>query len=446
MRMNVLLKIDVSNPKRFCWATCPPSFFGSRREARYFPNFYPQPKGWGKFSYYMSYGKRLTPSFPAPKQVRDFHFVPTLIRKISALFSSHTGLYKGFHSIIRLLAFGFLAFNFSCTPTITNDQTRQEGLAGQSSRKQPQPLTITNVQARQEGFEIIITYDMEGELHEKEEIMLGISTDGGRRYKTLPNADGDIGKHVKPGKRKEIYFLVEDALGGKDAKFKVYADVKTPPGMVYVAGGTFQMGSDEDSDEKPIHTVTVSSFFMDKTEVTQAQYKKVMGKNPSKFSGCDDCPVENVSWHDANEYAKKVGKRLPTEAEWEYAARGGSTGSPTTYAGSNDLGAVGWYSGNSGRKTHPVGQKDPNELGLYDMSGNVWEWCADWYDGSYYKQSPKNDPQGPNSGSNRVLRGGGWYYDDYDCRVAIRSRYFPYFSYYDFGFRLVLSQDSFPLE
>ena len=271
--------------------------------------------------------------------------------------------------------------------------------------------TITNVQARQEGFEIIITYDMEGELHEKEEIMLGISTDGGQNYKPVSNAYGDIGKHVKPGRNKEIYFLVDDALGGKDAKFKVYADVKAPPGMVYVEGGTFQMGSNSGaSDEKPIHTVTVSSFFMDKTEVTQAQYRKVMGNNPSHFSGCDECPVESVSWHDANEYAKKVGKRLPTEAEWEYAARGGSTGSPTTYAGSNDLGALGWYSGNSGRKTHPVGQKDPNELGLYDMSGNVWEWCSDRYDSDYYKNSPKNNPKGPNSGAARVLRGGSWHY------------------------------------
>ncbi len=397
MRMNVLLKIDVSNPKRFCWATCPPSFFGSRREARYFPNFYPQPKGWGKFSYYMSYGKRLTPSFPAPKQVRDFHFVPTLIRKISALFSSHTGLYKGFHSIIRLLAFGFLAFNFSFAQT------------------------ITNVQARQEGLEIIISYDIEGELHGIDEIMLGISTDGGRTYKTLPNAEGDIGKHVKPGRNKEIYFLVDDALGRKNAKFKVgtISDF-TPPGMVYVAGGTFQMGSNKYSDEKPIHTVTISSFFMDKTEVTQGQYRKVMGKNPSYFSGCDDCPVEKVTWHDANVYAKKVGKRLPTEAEWEYAARGGvetnGSSSQTKYAGSNNIKDVAWYEGNSGSKTHPVGQKDPNELGLYDMSGNVWEWCSDWYDSGYYKNSPKNNPKGPNSGTDRVLRGGSWHYYDFACQ------------------------------
>ena len=302
--------------------------------------------------------------------------------------------------------------------------------------------TITNVQARQEGLEIIITYNMEGELHGKEEIMLGISTDWGQNYKPVSNAEGDIGKHVKPGKRKEIYFLVEDALIGKNAKFKVYAVVKAPPGMVYVAGGSFQMGSNIGRNEEPIHTVTVSSFFMDKTEVTQGQYRKVMGKNPSHFSGCDECPVESVSWHDANKYAKKVGKRLPTEAEWEYAARGGNKSMGYKYnAGSNNIKDVAWYYGNSGRKTHPVGQKDPNELGLYDMSGNVREWCSDWYDSGYYGKSPITDPEGPNSGSTRVLRGGSWNSNDYGCRVAFRLGFNPSGRNNYYGFRLV-SQDS----
>ena len=238
---------------------------------------------------------------------------------------------------------------------------------------------------------------------------------------------------------------------------------KAPPGMVYVEGGSFQMGSKKSKDEKPIHTVTISSFFMDKTEVTQAQYKKVMGKNPSHFSGCDDCPVERVSWHDATAFAQKVGKRLPTEAEWEYAARGGvktnSGSSQTSYAGSNDLNSVAWYGDNSGSKTHPVAQKQANALGLYDMSGNVWEWCSDWYSDSYYSESPQNDPQGPNSGSSRVVRGGSWgyldsscrvadrnwrppdggNYFDSNCRVANRSRDDPDFGDYYVGFRLVRS-------
>ena len=210
--------------------------------------------------------------------------------------------------------------------------------------------------------------------------------------------------------------------------------------MVFVQGGTFQMGSNSgDDDEQPIHTVTVSSFYMDKTEVTQAEYRKVMGKNPSHFSGCDDCPVESVSWHDANAYAKKVGKRLPTEAEWEYAARGGNKSKGYTYSGSNDLDAVGWYDNNSGSKSHPVAQKQPNELGLYDMSGNVWEWCWDWY--GDYSSSSQTDPQGSNSGEYRVLRGGDWYGLDYYCRVANRSGDLPSYRNDSSGFRLVLSQD-----
>ena len=300
--------------------------------------------------------------------------------------------------------------------------------------------TISNVQAQQEGLGIIITYDMAGQLQKGGEIKVGYSADGGRNYKPISGAEGDVGKNVKTGTGRKISFLVTDALAGKNASFKVVV-FSPPPGMVFVAGGTFQMGSNSESDEKPIHTVTISGFFMDKTEVTQAEYRKVMGKTPSSFSGCDDCPVEKVSWHDANAYAKKVGKRLPTEAEWEYAARGGNKSKGYAYSGSNDLDAVAWYNNNSGSKTHPVAQKQPNELGLYDMSGNVWEWCSDWYDEGYYSGSPQTDPQGSNSGKSRVLRGGSWYSNDYLCRVAYRVRSNPDLRYYFSGFRLVLSQD-----
>jgi sulfatase modifying factor 1 len=284
---------------------------------------------------------------------------------------------------------------------------------------------------------------MAGQLQSGDEIKVGYSADGGRNYKYISNADGDVGKNVKPGTGRVISFFANDALAGKNAKFKVGTISEFPPtGMVFVAGGTFQMGSSSgDSDEKPIHTVTVSSFFMDKTEVTQAEYRKVMGKTPSHFRGCDDCPVEKVSWHDANAYAKKVGKRLPTEAEWEYAARRGNKSKGYTYSGSNDLNSAGWYDNNSGRKTHPVAQKQPNELGLFDMSGNVWEWCTDWYDEGYYSGSPQTDPQGSNSGTSRVLRGGSWYYYDFSCRVALRFRNAPVYWYDDLGFRLVFSQD-----
>ena len=300
--------------------------------------------------------------------------------------------------------------------------------------------TITIIQVRQEGLEVIITYDMAGQLQSEDEIMVGYSTDGGRNYKSISNADGDVGKNIKTGTGREISFFANDALAGKNASFKVVV-FSPPPGMVFVAGGTFQMGSNSESDEKPIHTVTISGFFMDKTEVTQAEYRKVMGKTPSSFSGCDDCPVEKVSWHDANAYAKKVGKRLPTEAEWEYAARGGNKSKGYAYSGSNDLDAVAWYNNNSGSKTHPVAQKQPNELGLYDMSGNVWEWCSDWYDEGYYSGSPQTDPQGSNSGKSRVLRGGSWFSNDLICRVANRGRLNPDHRNSYYGFRLVLSQD-----
>ena len=212
------------------------------------------------------------------------------------------------------------------------------------------------------------------------------------------------------------------------------------PGMVYVEGGTFQMGSNRGySDENPIHTVTVNGFFMDKMEVTQAEYRRVMGNTPSNYDGCDDCAVEEVSWHDANAYAKKVGKRLPTEAEWEYAARGGNKSKGYTYSGSNNLDAVGWYDRNSNKKTNPVGHKQPNELGLYDMSGDVFEWCSDWY--GDYSSSQQTDPQGSNSGESRVLRGGSWGNDAVNCRITYRCRFNldgPVYGFNSFGLRLVM--------
>ena len=193
--------------------------------------------------------------------------------------------------------------------------------------------------------------------------------------------------------------------------------------MVYVSGGTFTMGatSEQGSDaydgEKPVHSVTLSSFYICKYEVTQALWKAVMGSNPSNWKG-DDLPVETVSWDDCQTFIRKLnaltGKnfRLPTEAEWEFAARGGNNSRGYKYAGSNNIETVAWYDGNSGNKTHVVGTKSPNELGLYDMSGNVWEWCQDRY-GSYSGASQTN-PTGASSGSNRVLRGGccgrsAWY-------------------------------------
>jgi len=210
--------------------------------------------------------------------------------------------------------------------------------------------------------------------------------------------------------------------------------------MVYVEPGSFQMGSNSgDSDEKPVHAVRISrAFWMDKYEVTQSQYEAITGRNPSSFKGLN-LPVDSVSWNDAVAFCRtltdrerKAGRlpqgyvyRLPTEAEWEYAARGGSKSRGFEYAGSGSLDEVAWHSGNSGSKTHPVGQKNANELGLYDMSGNVWEWCHDSYDEGYYAKSPSSDPTGASSGGLRVLRGGSWLIIPWYCRASIRFRISP---------------------
>ena len=219
--------------------------------------------------------------------------------------------------------------------------------------------------------------------------------------------------------------------------------------MMYVKGGTFTMGatseqgSDADDNGKPTHRVTLSSFYIGKYEVTQALWKAVMGNNPSHWKG-DNLPVECVSWDDCQDFIRKLtaltGKnfRLPTEAEWEFAARGGNNSRGYKYAGSNNIGDVAWYDGNSGDKTHAVGTKSPNELGIYDMSGNVWEWCQDWI-GSYSSASQTN-PTGASSGSYRVLRGGCWDYNARSCRSSHRYLNAPNHRFNDDGLRLVLSQ------
>ncbi len=214
--------------------------------------------------------------------------------------------------------------------------------------------------------------------------------------------------------------------------------------MVEIKGGTFQMGSpvsekDRFSDECQ-HSATVSSFYMGRYEVTQAQYRAIMimYSNPSAHEGCDECPVENVSWDDVQNFIQKLNQktgktyRLPTEAEWEYAARGGNKSKSYKYAGGNSLAGIAWYDGNSGKKTRPVGKKAPNELGLHDMSGNVWELCGD-----YYKAYP-NCKGSVEDGLFRVIRGGGWDFSADECRAATRFYYEENAGLDDdLGFRLV---------
>jgi formylglycine-generating enzyme required for sulfatase activity len=220
--------------------------------------------------------------------------------------------------------------------------------------------------------------------------------------------------------------------------------------MVYVAGGTFTMGcTAEQADaclsvEKPTHEVSLNSFYIGKYEVTQAQWREVMGNNPSYFSECYECPVEQVSWHDVQDFIRKLNQitgkkfRLPTEAEWEFAARGGNQNRGHKYSGSDLIGSVAWYSDNSEDRTHPVGQKSPNELGIYDMSGNVWEWCNDWYDS--YSSGGQNNPVGPGKGTFRVLRGGSWFRNAFNCRITIRSDANSDYRNSNIGFRLVSSK------
>ncbi len=198
------------------------------------------------------------------------------------------------------------------------------------------------------------------------------------------------------------------------------------------------------SDETPVHRVTLSGFWIGRYEVTQKEWRDVMGNDArvNYFPGCDSCPVERVSWYSTREYLEKIssltGKRfrLPTEAEWEFAARGGNLSRHYKFSGSDDPGEVGWKDGNAKVRTHPVGGKKPNELGLYDMTGNVWEWCGDWYSPDYYAAGCEHDPKGPPEGTAKVMRGGSWFHDSAGLRVTDRDKGNPLFRFGYAGFRV----------
>ena len=249
--------------------------------------------------------------------------------------------------------------------------------------------------------------------------------------------------------------------------------------MVYVQGGHFDMGSNEAGDDaKPIHHVIVDSFYMGKYEVTVGEFRKFIASSGYKTTAeqegwsyiwtgnkfdkqygvtweynsfgvkgtraMDNRPVIHVSWNDAVHYCQwlslQTGKRyrLPTEAEWEFASRGGIKNNGYNYSGSNDISAIGWFRENSNSQTQEVGQKHANELAIYDMTGNVWEWCQDWYNNGYYSNSPDKNPQGPSTGTQRVLRGGGWHTAEQGCLVAHRGSSAPGYRDRDLGFRWIL--------
>lgn len=242
-----------------------------------------------------------------------------------------------------------------------------------------------------------------------------------------------------------LKFVVNDST--KSVTFSVYGASLT---MIYVDGGTFTMGATEEqgseatNEEKPQHKVTLDGYYIGQTEVTQALWKAVMGDNPSYFKGDDNRPIEDVRMNDIITFIGKLNEitgqnfRLPTEAEWEFAARGGNKSKGYKYSGSDNLMDVAWYVYNSNRTTEPVGTKAPNELGLYDMSGNVWEWCQDFW--GPYRRSKQKNPQGPTDGYERVIRGGACYKDEMVCRNSFRYYLSPDLRGEFIGFRLVLPE------
>ncbi|MEI7726576.1 MAG: SUMF1/EgtB/PvdO family nonheme iron enzyme [Bacteroidota bacterium] len=282
--------------------------------------------------------------------------------------------------------------------------------------------------------------------------------------------------------RKKLLSIIAATLFGCSAIYAQKA-VVTMPAMVHVDGGTFMMGNDKGSkDEQPAHEVTLTSFFIGKFEVTNKDFKIFFdatgyitdaekpdsvnmkhglpprGKNNGTWKmnmnnipvpATDSMkPVCNVSWNDAVAYldwlSKATGKkfRLPTEAEWEYAAKGGAKSKGYKYVGGNNLEEVAWVYTNSGNRSHNIGQKLPNELGIYDMAGNIREWCSDWYGESYYKVSPKEDPAGPDLGTHRIIRGGSWGSTEDRMRISYRNNEFPYNSALGFGFRPAMTDEN----
>jgi formylglycine-generating enzyme required for sulfatase activity len=305
---------------------------------------------------------------------------------------------------------------------------------------------VSNVQVRQEGGELIVSFDLSGTM--KEYLVEIELAEDGEHFVSFGNFPCRVGPNeIKENLNEPVF--IPSAVCRITARDLVAIYFQN---MVYVKGGTFKMGSEDRealADEKPAMEVQLSSFFIGKFEVTQELWRYIMGHNPSHFQNCPECPVEQVSWDEVQIFLQKInaatGKfyRLPTEAEWEYAARGGIKRKGFRYSGSNDPSAVGWNNYNSdtsnfGNKPHPVGQQRPNELGLYDMSGNVWEWCNDWYSERYHRTQPdfEVNPQGPPLGEYRVFRGGAWNSTPVSCRVAKRGKLLPMYHDDILGFRL----------
>lgn len=316
---------------------------------------------------------------------------------------------------------------------------------------------ITNQAFTLRGDTLTISYNLDRQA----DICVRVAIDGGRYTEPLGGLTGAVGKGVKPGdsllitavalpeirgvEASELSFLVEV----DDGALMVYVDSLSFR-MMPVEGGSFTMGCTHPkgekhtyADELPTHKVTVNGFYIGQFEVTQGLWHAVMGENPSKWVGNDSLPVEQVSWNDVQIFIARLSQitgyrfRLPTEAEWEFAARGGNKSHNTPYPGTrSQVWESCWFVLNSQGHSHPVGQLKPNELGLYDMGGNVMEWCSDWM--TAYTAQPQNCPQGPRTGENRILRGGCFNSTSSSCSVFERGWYLPDYGYSFFGFRLVL--------
>ena len=304
---------------------------------------------------------------------------------------------------------------------------------------------ISDFKTRFTGCNVEVTYYLSTD--KPVDIELQYSTDNGYIYQTCRTLNGDWQSQTS-GSKNITWECAEDGIFTADVILKIGVKMPVEIEMVFVKGSNnFKMGCVVEQgdacnpDEIPYFFVKLNDFNIGKYEVTQIQWMAIMNNNPSIFKG-DNLPVENVSWEDVQEFIRKLnaktGKnyRLPTEAEWEYAAEGGIRRIGYKYSGSNQIDAVAWYSENSGGKTHPVGSKQANELGIHDMSGNVWEWCSDWY--GAYSSANKTNPIGPSTGQGRVSRGGGWYLDEEYCRSTRRNSDLPHSRYGNLGFRLVL--------
>ena len=334
---------------------------------------------------------------------------------------------------------------------------------------------VSNVAFTLRGDTLRITYSLD----RKADICVRVALSGGPYTEPLKGLEGAVGKGVLPGdsltitavslpeirgeKAETLDFLVEVDDGAKLVYVPLNGQQSLGAGgtdrgrvmfrMMPVEGGSFTMGCTRPkgekhtyADELPTHRVTVNSFYMGQFEVTQELWKAVMGTNPSKWTGNDSLPVEQVSWNEAQIFIARLSQitgfrfRLPTEAEWEFAARGGNRSHGTVYPGAASmLFETCWYGSNSDGHSHPVGRLRPNELGIYDMGGNVMEWCSDWM--TAYSDQPQNCPQGPKHGENRILRGGCFNSPTWGCSVFERSWYLPDFGYSWCGFRLVLDQE-----